>query len=229
MVGTPLPTVPRLCPGGTVVCLGTGPSLTQEDVDYVRGKATVIAVNDAFRFASWAEVLFSCDAKWWYWNWKKGASDFAGLKFALTPGASKYPGVTVLKKTGETGLELDPTGLRAGRNSGYQAVNLAVHLGAARIVLLGYDMRSNGKDHFFGAHPDSSKPPFAICLQRFATLVEPLKQLGVSVVNCTPGSALKCFPCQPLAEALPAQAAGFHDFGTGIQVTLHGRQEVAQP
>lgn len=202
MVATPLPTVPRLCPGGTVVCLGTGPSLTQADVDAVRGKATVIAVNDAFRLAPWAEVLYACDAKWFYWNWLKGARDFAGLKFALDVAAKKYFGVTVLKKTGETGLELDPSGLRAGRNSGFQAIGLAVHLGAARILLLGYDMHG---DHFFGQHPDSSKPPFVICLQRFATLVEPLKAAGVEIINCTPNSALTCFPMQPLREALRAR------------------------
>jgi hypothetical protein len=199
MVKGPLPTVPRLCPGGTVVCLGSGPSLTLEDVAFVRGKATVVAVNDAVRLAPWADVLYACDAKWWFWHRADGAAAFVGPKFALENAAKKYPGVQVLRKTGETGLELDPTGLRAGRNSGYQAINLAVHLGASRILLLGYDMKG---DHFFGPHPDGSRPPFAICLQRFATLVDPLRQLGVEVVNCTPGSALTCFPYVPLAEGL---------------------------
>ena len=202
VVTLPRATVPRLCPGGTVVCLGSGPSLTPEDVDYVRGKATVIAVNDTFRLAQWADALYACDAKWWYWHWTKGAKDFPGLKFALEASVSRYPGVQVLQKTGETGLELNPTGVRAGRNSGYQACGLAYHFGAKRILLLGYDMRANGTDHYFGAHPDSSKPPFAVCLQRFATLVDPLKAAGVSVVNCTPTTALTCFPCAPLRETL---------------------------
>ena len=39
--------VPSLCPGGTVVCLGGGPSLHADDVDYCRGKATVVAINDS--------------------------------------------------------------------------------------------------------------------------------------------------------------------------------------
>lgn len=200
MVTLPRATVPRMCPGGTVVCLGTGPSLTQDDVDYVRGKATVIAINDAFRLAPWAEVMYACDAKFWYWHWHKGAREFAGLKFALDAGARRYPGVTVLRKTGETGLESDPSGVRAGRNSGYQAIGVAVHMGASKVVLLGYDMHG---DHYFGQHPDSSKPPFVVCLQRFATLVEPLKAAGVSIVNCTPKTALTCFPCAPLRETLP--------------------------
>lgn len=197
MVKAALPTVPRLCPGGTVVCLGSGPSLTPADVEAVHGHATVVAVNDCFRAAPWAEVLYACDGKWWFWHWTKGAQTFPGLKFALDAGAKKYPGVQVLRNTGETGLELDPTGLRAGRNSGYQAINLAVHLGATRIVLLGYDMRG---DHFFGQHPDKSKPPFPVCLQRFATLVEPLKALGVEIVNCSRQTALTCFPRRPLEE-----------------------------
>ncbi|HUU83311.1 MAG TPA: hypothetical protein VM243_07390 [Phycisphaerae bacterium] len=174
-------------------------------MDFCRGRARVIAVNDAFRVAPWAEVMYACDAKFWYWHWHKGARDFAGLKFSIDPAAKRYRGVTVLRKTGDTGLERDPSGLRAGRNSGYQAINLAVHLGAVRIVLLGYDMRGDGKgDHFFGAHPDSSKPPFPVCLQRFATLVDPLRAAAVEVINCTRRTALTVFPCRPLESVWSA-------------------------
>lgn len=191
--------VPRLWPGGTVACLGGGPSLTQADVDYVRDRAHVIAVNDSYRLAPWADVLYACDSKWWFWNWAKGAKDFAGLKFALDPGARRYPGVQVLRNTGDKGLELDPTGLRAGRNSGYQAINLAVHFGARRVILLGYDMRGG---HWHSGHPDGSAPPFSICLARFETLAGPLMKAGVEVVNCSPRTALKTFPCVALREAL---------------------------
>lgn len=192
------PSVPRLCPGGTVVCLGGGPSLTREDVEYVHGKASVIAINDAYKLAPWADVLYACDAKWWYWHGSNGAAAFAGLKFALDPGV-RVKGVQVLANTGQTGLELRPTGLRNGRNSGYQAINLAVHLGATRVLLLGYDMRG---DHWFGHHPDQSKPPFAVCLARFKTLVEPLKALGVTVINCSPKTALDAFPRAALRDVL---------------------------
>lgn len=201
------PRVPRLCTAGTIVCLGGGPSLTATDVNAVRGQANaVIAINDAYRLAPWAEVLYACDAKWWYWHHEKPELQaFAGLKFALDPSAKRFRGVQVLRKTGETGLELDPTGLRAGRNSGYQAINLAVHLGAARIVLLGYDMQGG---HWFGHHPDQSGPPFNICLQRFATLVAPLKAAGVEVINCSRKTALTCFPCRPLADVFAAAEVG---------------------
>ena len=190
-------TVPRLWPGSTIVCLGTGPSLMQADVDFVRGKARVIAVNDAYKLAPWADVLYACDSKWW--GWHKGAPTFPGLKYTLQAPAVRWPGVQMLRNAGQLGLELRPDGVRTGQNSGYQAINLAVHLGAARILLLGYDMQGN---HFFGSHPDQSKPPFSICLERFKTLAPPLKAQGITVLNCTRKTALKCFPCVPLEQAL---------------------------
>ena len=138
------PIVPRLWPGATIVCLGTGPSLTAADVTRCAGQAKVTAINDAYRLAPWADVLYACDAKWWRWN--KGLPGFAGLKFGLDTSIA-YRDVTVLQNTGLQVLETTPTGLRTGHTSGYQAINLAVHLGAARIVLLGYDFKG---DHFFG-------------------------------------------------------------------------------
>jgi hypothetical protein len=197
--------VPVAWPGATVVCIGTGPSLTQADVDACRGKARVIAVNDAYRLAPWADVLYACDAKWWAWH--KGAPEFAGLKYTLrrpvTPPLKLWPGCVGLQDLGRLGLSLDPAGLKTGHNSGYQALNLAVLFGAARVLLLGYDMHATGqKDHFFGKHPDQTRPPFRQCLDAFLSLLAPLKELGVEVVNCTPGSALKCFPAGTLAEEL---------------------------
>lgn len=194
--------VPRLWPGSTIVCLGTGPSLTQADVDLCRGRARVIAVNNAYRYAPWADVLYAADLKWWLWH--KGVPDFAGLKYSIAAKPKNWIVAQVLRNTGKHGLELTPTGLRTGFNSGYQAINLAVHLGARRIALLGYDMHG---DHCFGSHPDKSKPPFPGCLEAFPTLVPPLKEAGVEVLNCTLGSAIDCFPRAPIELALMERAA----------------------
>lgn len=204
--------VEKLWPGETLVCVGTGPSITQDDVDYCRGKARVIAINDAYKLALWADVLYACDSKWWGWahhnkegkhpHFKECAAHQTGLKFGLKP----YPGVRLLRGNQpgvERGLELNPGALRTGYTSGYQAINLAVHLGAARILLLGYDMRVvKARDHFFGAHPDRTKPPFNASLKAFDTLVAPLTAIGVEVINCTPESAVRCFPMAALRDTL---------------------------
>lgn len=107
-----------------------------------------------------------------------------------------------------TGIDPDPTGLRTGKNSGYQAVNLAVHLGASRIVLLGFDMQAaRTGDHFFGQHRypgavNTRAETFRDFREAFETAVEPLQRLGVEVVNASPGSALTAFPQASLEEAL---------------------------
>jgi hypothetical protein len=195
--------VPRLWPGATIVCLGGGPSLTREDVDYCRGRARVVAVNDAYRLAPWADVLYACDAKWWAWH--QGVPTFTGLKYALERQAATWPGVQVLENTGHDGLEPKPTGVKTGRNSGYQAINVAVHLGAARIVLLGYDMMRGPKDleHWFGNHPNGQRSPYLAFAQKFACLVKPLQALGVEVINCSRRTALTVFPRQSLELTLP--------------------------
>lgn len=207
----PLPSprpVPRAFPGSTVVCIGGGPSLVREDVVAVKGRAIVIAVNDAYKLAPWADVLYACDAKWW--NWHQGVPSFPGPKYSLDRYAARWPGVTVLKNTGTQGLELDPKGLRSGRNSGYQAINLAVHLGAKRIVLLGYDMAPTAtkKTHWFGDHPDKIPSPYRSMRQEFETIKRPLAALGVVVVNCSRSTVLDAFPKGTLEEEIPKMTLG---------------------
>ena len=198
--------------GETVTIIAGGPSLTQEQVDMVRGKTRIIAVNDAYRLTPWADILYGCDVKWWEWH--KGVPDFKGIKAGLRWDAIKgkfhggwtadiFPDVRSLASTGANGLEIAPNSLRTGSNSGYQAINLAVHMGAKRILLLGYDMKSDGKkNHWFGEHPNKVIPPYTMMLPYFKTIVEPLEKAGIEVINCTPDSALKVFPMMKLEEAL---------------------------
>ncbi len=194
-------TVPRVFPGETVVCLGTGPSLCKKDVEACHGRARVIAIKDAITLAPWADVLYAAgaDGSRWYQQNVAAVRQFQGLKFTMDPAVSELAGV--LRHTGFTGLETDPSGLRTGKNSGYQAIGIAAHLGASTILLLGYDMRANGAvDHFFG-HRDR-KPPYVSFLPLFASLLKPLAERGITVINCTPESALTCFPKLSLRDAL---------------------------
>jgi len=165
----------------------------------------VIAVNDAYRLAPWADVLYACDLKWWKHHHAKLVG-FAGLRFSVDPSA-RGCGAQILRNTGPMGLERDPTGLRTGKNSGYQAINLAVHLGAKRILLLGYDcQRTHGQDHFFGPHPKplhvNSPSRFLEFRGLFASLVQPLAALQIEILNLTRETALTCFPRQTLESLL---------------------------
>lgn len=200
---------PRLAEStGVAVCLATGPSLTAEDCAYVRGKAAVIAVNDAHRLAPWADILYSSDRRWW--PHYKGVPTFEGLRY----GVGSAPGkrnpfrdlpIQVLQNTGYTGLELKPDGLRTARNSGYAAINLAVHLGPRRIVLLGYNMNGSGPAHFFGNHPaglNQTRALYPGWAKSFDALVRPLAEAGIEIFNCTENSSLEAFPRRRLREVL---------------------------
>jgi hypothetical protein len=207
--------VPRLWPGETVCIIGGGSSLTAADCAYVRGKVRVIAIKEAAVCslphitppAPWADVLFASDEKWW--KFEQGAPGFTRLKYGIenVPGVPlrEWPGVQYLRNTGDEGLELDPSGLKTGFNSGAQAINLVVHLGAAKIVLLGFDCwrGPSGQQNWFGQHPAHIDSPYPIFLQGFASMVEPLKAAGVEVVNASRFTVLNAFPRVQLEEALP--------------------------
>lgn len=196
---------PVLCAGGTVVCFATGRSLTQEDVDYCRDKADCfIAVNDAWKLAPWATVLYSSDQSWW--PFYKFVPEFRGLKVACTP-TIQAGVVLTLKRTGTSGIDWNRTGIRTANNSGGAAINLAVHLGAKRIVLLGYDMGATGSGHFFGTHPsglrNTATSEYSLFRTMTATMAAPLKERGIHVVNASRKSNLDCFERRTLREVLP--------------------------
>lgn len=98
------------------------------------------------------------------------------------------------------GLALDQQSLITGRNSGYQAINLAVLSGAKRILLLGYDMRFiQGRSHWFGDHPIKNvEHEFKCYAPKFKTMKPQLEKEGVTVINATPGTFIDAFPQIPL-------------------------------
>ena len=197
------PAVPRRWPGATFVLLGSGPSLTQTDIDACRPQARVLAVNDTYRLAPWADVLFSADLAWWAAH--PDARALPGLKYALPPvGQHRFSEVTVLGRHGQSGFSPDPHLLCSGGHSGYAAINLAVHLGASRIVLLGYDMAPDqtGRHHFFGEHPNGSHPRYAQWTPLYATLLAPLAARHIQLLNASRRTAIPHVPRRSLAEAL---------------------------
>lgn len=202
--------VPKLWPGDTVAILATGPSLCVEDCDYLRGKCRVIAINDAHLLAPWADVLYSSDRQWWPHH--KGVPSFHGMKYGITGQRRRIelfkglPEIQILAHTGTSGLELKPHALRTGSNSGYAAINLAVHFGAARILLLGYNMGPHkGKKHFFGDHVGlTNGSNYQGFIRQFETLVKPLQALGIEVINCTHPTRLGVFKQAKLRDVLKA-------------------------
>lgn len=99
--------------------------------------------------------------------------------------------------------ELDT--INGGGNSGFQAIHLAATFGAKRIVLLGYDMqRTEGKMHWHGRHwgrlPNGNG--FPSWIRQMGPLAKDLRGRGISVINCSRVTALRCFPRTSLENAL---------------------------
>lgn len=172
----------------TAVLLATGESMSQAVADQVRGRCIAIAINDSFRLAPWADALAAQDAAWWTQH--PEAMQFAGRRFS----ANEIQGVERVVSPGQ---------LATSSSSGVLGLEVAVLLGATRVLLCGFDMRGS---HWFGEHlaPLKNTAP-----ERFGIFKGRMRDWGrahggVEVLNCTPGSALECFPRQTLEEALCA-------------------------
>lgn len=167
----------------TFAVLATGPSMSQETADYVRDRCRAVAVCNAYELAPWADALVCNDSIWYKVH--PEALQFAGRKFC----GQSWPGTEWLRNA---------RGFPAGSNSGYQGMRVAALLGASRLLLLGFDMHGT---HYFGRHPSTLRNSNA---DKFRSMARQFRLWrGVPVLNCTPGSALDCFPMADLREVLP--------------------------
>ena len=110
-------------------------------------------------------------------------------------------GINPVKGASLPGLGKDI--LHYGGNSGYQAINLAYLRGATHIYLIGYNMGAGGNTHFFGDHSGGLvSGNYAGFVEQFDRLSQDLAEEGVTVINCTPDTALYQFPIGKLREVL---------------------------
>lgn len=110
-----------------------------------------------------------------------------------------YRSVFKLEQTGRDGFDPTPGCVRTGGNGGYQAIHVAIQSGAKRILLLGFDMHGT---HFFGKHPSGLRNTPPETFEKWIPRFKELMGRGAEIINCTPGSALTCFPTNTLEGAL---------------------------
>jgi hypothetical protein len=192
-----------------VIVAAPGPSLTPAVAEACQ-EHRVLAVGEAWQAIPWAEVLYHCDAKWW--DAHKGAAEFKGERWSLHCSsrsdkivtAKKY-GVRLVASKAENGFSLDPSFIHEGRNSGFQATNLAILMGGNPIVLVGFDM--HGTSHFCkrpaGLKITRDYAQFALAFDEAAKLLPP----GIEIWNATPGSRISGFKRVKLEDVLLRSAA----------------------
>ena len=121
------------------VIIAGGPSLTQEDVDRCAGSnRRIYCVNDAYRMAPWAEVLYACDGDWW--DVHGGVPGFEGERWTTNHEASIKYGLNYVAGGHDLIFSDRPGYITYGGNSGFQTLNLAYLQGMHDILLLGFDM-----------------------------------------------------------------------------------------
>lgn len=200
--------------GTTVVCVATGPSLSIEDLDRLHNYRThgamtvnVIAVNEAGLrqylplAAPWADILYAADRLWW--DYYKPA--FLGLMVS----ADKPTNVETLQlgmlcHASGNRMPREPGRVISGSHSGFQALGLALSLGAARVILLGYDCgKIGGERHALNlARPLEMEKdsPYAQWAKVYD--IVPKQWPGVEILNGSELSAITAFPKVQLGNLL---------------------------
>lgn len=187
----------------TVFIIGGGPSLKGFNWSSLKNKNT-IAINKAYTVAPWSKVFYWTDSRFYKW-YKNDIDKLNGLKYTINYNNVYKNDIKVLKKGKKHGLEINNTTIAHGDNSGCAAINLAYHLGATKIVLLGFDLDFNKDTHFhdgYPVNPTSKKIYKNRFFVSFRYISKELEKKNIKVLNASETSILDCFEKITHEEAL---------------------------
>lgn len=203
----------------TIFLVAPGPGVTAYgDLEpLLRGRGRVIAIKWGFlAVPNLTEVLWSTHAVKFYRHqdvidYRARRPDVRCFTMRSEREGGGSDGVATLENAQEYGLCKTPGSIAFGKNSGTSGLNIAWHelkepRRGSRIILLGYDMRQvDGRSHFHREQPTTPEWQYRnIFSVSFVDIAADLEAEGVSVVNCTPGSALQVFPQADLRDVLKA-------------------------
>jgi hypothetical protein len=197
--------IPQLFAAATIVILGGGPSL----LNILKGRqirgCPVIGINDAFTLGDWVTMCFFGDARWYWWH-EIELRQYHNLKVTCdrrlkdekTPSLQRKsvddPDLRVIECANGKGICRQKGKVFFNSSSGGASINLAWHLGAKRIFLLGFDMRRiDGRPNWHERVLPKSNKPYTKFIEPFNFIAKDAKKLGLEIINCTPGSLLTQF------------------------------------
>lgn len=191
--------------GETVWIIGGGPSVADLDLSALQGRR-VIAVNSSWAVYPAADILFFADARWWGLNRPKVEAGFSGRIATCASGTPSKRLLRLHRMDAQHGLSNIRNTVCVGRTSIQGAMNLAVHLGVSRIVLVGVDGGPDGKrTHHHEPHPWPQRPNcWGEQIANLGKTVPHLERLGVEVVNANPASQVPWWRLVPFASTTEA-------------------------
>ena len=192
----------------TTGIIASGPSVTVADVVTLKALCDEVGtINKSYRSLMSAQWLYTNDP-----DWLADEADgeilrwFDGTVYCGYWGDWNLPSFVNREYRAvkhSKPLLTQPGRLAWGGNSGYAAINLAYHLGARRVILLGYDQKgAHYTAHHHAPHPDHIKKPFnwPMWHGEFAKLAKVAPDFGLEIINATRDTALTCFKQMTLEE-----------------------------
>ena len=190
-----------------VFIIGGGPSAQHVDFDLLQDEV-VICINDAYRDFPNATMIYWLDETWVSENYdnlkhhackllftSKHAQHMNYVRFSDPQTVS---GTYILKRTGDGGYDRNPDCVM-GNNAGVQAMNLIVNMKPENIILIGFDMKRDGKKSHYHDQPRPYIRDTIYSTQfnpSINALAAGMKDRGstVNIINANPESAVRCFP-----------------------------------
>lgn len=172
----------------------------------------VIGVNMAFLLGDWISALYFCD-RGFFRSYRKQVLNFKNLKVTDTASLGRplnEYGLNIkrMRRDNRKGLCNRQDTICWNMNSGAAAINFAVHLGATRIMLLGFDMKpsSEGLTHWHAGHLNYTRPTlepvFKRFLKGFPVIANDARRRGIEILNVNPDSAIEDFKKVSLKDVL---------------------------
>lgn len=227
--------VPRLWKNQDVWILGGGPSLTsnfnipENIVSKVRAQElplssyspfmsavhekNIIGVNVSFMLGNWVDMCFFGDTSFLL-KYEEALLRSTSLKVSCAEKAKDLGWVKFLPVDYRTRgrLTFDNSKISWNFNSGSASINLAAHLGAKRIILVGFDMNMPANQvHWHNEYKKTElteeekilrNKNFNSFLEPFPKIKKDLDSCGIEIYNTSLNSAITCIQKVPITEFL---------------------------
>lgn len=204
--------------GEACVIMANGPSLSREQcllLKQAKPIVTTFGVNRSYEWL-WPTYHVVQDNDWFAPPWLHVLETLDRESRLFVTSRNRPVGIGIHARqwdsisNGKKGFSLDLSeGVYVGATP-YIALQLAAYMGFTDVAFVGLDMRTERADktHFFGAAlraPSKEKFSKQSHEMAFADIV--LTRMGIRVVNCSPDTALECFPYIELDDFLKGVAA----------------------
>lgn len=189
-----------------IIILGSGPSLSKGDVQLCEESGLpIMGVNNTYQFTDQMVYHYAADTRWWQRHYAYVSE--AAEKYSIRSSGRDEGHFAIYQMNRGHGecFSAEWPVLCTGKNSGFQAINLAYLLGYNRVTLLGYDMQiTNGQIHCHPDHPHHNPTDETMQEWRriFDKIAPRMSEMGLEVLNATRQTGLECFPLVTLEGSL---------------------------